>query len=216
MLPGIGVQNGDRLLVVASFQIGVAEVHHHHLVVRHPGTEAFQPGDGLGAAPLGEIDVGQGVHHEEILRVAAGQLLHQGVGLVGALELQQGQRLAIDGGVLEGVIPLLQAAVEVGEQPLGGLGAVAHLDAHLGQPEVQTRRQGTAAIAAGTGAGLADPGLGQGVGQQHLRRLAGVAVLRRQLLEEVGHAHGIEPGVIQRLHADAIRFVFVVPGVVDG
>ncbi|MNF75345.1 hypothetical protein D3C84_574090 [compost metagenome] len=148
--------------------------------------------------------------------MAGGQTLHQGIGLVGALELQQGQRLAIGGGVFEGVVPLLQAAVEVGEQPLRALCAIAHLDAHLGQPEVEAGGQGAAAIAVGAGAGFADPGLRQGVSQQHLGRLAGVAVLRRQFLEEAGHAHGIETGVIERLHADAVSFVLVVTGIVDG
>ncbi|MNT72734.1 hypothetical protein D3C72_2113640 [compost metagenome] len=74
--------------------------------------------------------------------MARRQLLHQGIGLVGTLELQQHQRLAVEGGILEGIIPLLQPAVEVGEQPLRALGAIAHLDAHLGQPEIEAGRQG--------------------------------------------------------------------------
>ncbi len=52
--------------------------------------------------------------------------------------------------------------------------------------------------------------------QQHFWRLAGIAILGSQFLEEVGHPHGIETGIVEGLHADPIRFVFVVAGVVDG
>ncbi len=144
------------------------------------------------------------------------QLLHQGISLVGALELDQRQRLAIDGGILERIIPLLDPGIEVAQQPLRSIGAKTNLNPHLGQPEIEAGRQVAATIAARPSAGLADPGLRQRVSEQHLRRLAGVTVFGSQFLEEVGHPHGIETGIIERLHADAIRFVFVVAGVVDG
>ncbi|MCY1358410.1 hypothetical protein D9M69_449460 [compost metagenome] len=171
--------------------------------------QSVHPLLGVGQAVGGDVQV----HLGQVVDDLVGRLGQQGrqvlPRLIQLAALDQGDGQAVAGRVQ------FRVFVEHGAEAFGGYprGFLEHqLDAGAHQLVTQAVLDAAGWQLLGAVAGVGDTGFGHRVGQEEFRRLGVVAVLAHQALEHAWHGAWVVAGLFQVEDADAVGFLFVLPG----
>ena len=179
------------------------------VVGRVQGAHPVNPLLGIGQAVVGDLQVDLRQVVGDVVGGLGQQRLEALAGFVELAALDLGQRQAIAGRIHAGVF------VQLGTEALGGQAWGAFIDqGDAGADQLITLAVFGAALGRllGAVAGIGDTRFGHRVSEEEFRRLGVVAVLAHQALEHARHVARVVAGFFQIEDADAVGFLFVLPG----